>query len=80
MKYSIGDKVKLKEDMITGVYYDGIRLEESTRKLGGKVTKVKNIIDFSGEYPDKCYILENMEGHRISDKMLVPVKSKVKKI
>lgn len=80
MKYDIGDKIKLREDLETDKYYGGVRLAGSTQKHKGEVHRIIDIRNFIPVEGVNAYQLEGMEEHHITDEMIRHVSSKVKRI
>lgn len=47
MKYKVGDKVKVREDLKVGRYYSGVYFNEEMAKLKGKVVEIKDVYSIS---------------------------------
>lgn len=66
MKYKVGDKVKVREDLKPNEYYDGIRFDGNMQKMKGKTVTIEKV------FPDKSYWIEEY-GFIWSDEMLEDV-------
>ncbi len=67
MKYKVGDKVKVREDLKPNEYYDGVRFDGDMQKMKGKTVTIEKILS------DKYYWIEEY-GFIWSDEMLEDVK------
>ena len=86
----VGDKVKLKENLIAREKYNGLRLSPVTLDFKGNILEIKKVRE-STSYSSKLYELKSnkyltdRKGNRIihhifTRDMLRPVKSKVKRL
>lgn len=67
MKYKVGDKVKVREDLKPNEYYDGIRFDGNMQKMKGKTVTIEKV------FSDKSYWIEEC-GFLWTDEMLEDVK------
>lgn len=66
-KYKIGDKVKVREDLICGVDYGIETFVDEMEKYKGKITQIKKV------FSDGEYWLKDCNGWWFADEMLEPV-------
>lgn len=69
MKYKVGDKVKVREDLKPNEYYDGIRFDGNMQKMKGKTVTIEKV------FSDKSYWIEEC-GFLWTDEMLEDVEEK----
>ena len=86
----VGDKVKLKENLIAEEKYNGLRLSPVTLDFKGNILEIKKVRE-STSCSSKIYQLKRNKDltdrkgntvihHRFTRDMLRPVKSKVKRL
>ncbi len=76
MKFKVGDKVRVKEDLVSGNYYGNIYFAQSMKEYRGKIFTIRTID--GGIYSlDGCKFIsamrEESEFWDFSDEMLEPV-------
>ena len=67
-RYKLGDKVKVREDLICGETYGGELFAKDMMEYKGKITEIENIL-YNGEYT-----LKDCDYWGFTDEMLEPVK------
>lgn len=67
MKYKVGDKVRIREDLVTGGSYGGSVAVDDMTDMGGSVVTIEDV-DKSG-----YVIKEDPEGYTWTDEMFEPV-------
>lgn len=73
MKYKVGDKVKIREDLVVDMGRDGVRVTESMLKYAGKVVRIRKKFNLIGVYEIDA---DNKE-YVWTDEMLEDVESDV---
>lgn len=72
MKFKVGDKVRVREDLKPDTFYDSQMFNKSMNKYkGGEFTVIQ--VNEGSQYYNECYYLSNVNYYRFTDKMLEPV-------
>lgn len=67
MKYKVGDKVRVRKDLVLGKDYENFTFVGTMEKLRGKFVTIKNA------FTDSYYIEEDTDEYSWTDEMLEPV-------
>jgi hypothetical protein len=71
MKFKVGDKVKVREDLIADTYYNDIFFEYEMKKYGGEEYTIEIVFE---DY----YLLDGCDEWQFTDEMLLPVETPTK--
>ena len=67
MNFKVGDKVRVRKDLVVDKDYGGYDFVSSTEKFKGKIVTIEKV--FSNAY----FIKEDIKGYKWTDEMLEPV-------
>ena len=68
MKYKVGDKVRIREDLVTGGNYGGCVSVDDMTDMCGRVVTIERVGEVHG-----YYIKEDPDGYCLTDEMFEPV-------
>lgn len=67
MKYKVGDKVRIREDLVMGVYYGCAIVVDDMKDMGGSVVTIERVCG------NGYYIEEDPDEYCWTDEMFEPV-------
>lgn len=76
MKFKVGDKAKVREDLVVGKGYDDWSFVEQMKEYKGRIVTIAKINDFNYSYD----IVEDNGDSAWNDEMLEPIKEQTKKL